>query len=611
MENRLAERASHSASARYGVAVASAVAGLIIRFALASGLGETVPYITFFLATSMSATFGGFGPGMLTTVLGGILAGLYVVPPFGSLAFSAASDYVGFLLYMTIGAFISYQAHRLIRATQHENALRGLFEQTLMSIGDAVISTDDEMRVRLMNSVAEQLTGWTQAEANGKYIGDVFRIVTEGSDTPVEIPVEKVLKTGRIVGLANHTELVAKDGRRIPIDDSGAPIRDQRGAMAGAVLVFRDIIERRAAEVALENSERRSRQILESITDAFVLLDRDWRIIDLNATAEKLVGRSAESLIGTNHWEEFPDSVGTVIESSYRRAVAERISVHFEVYYDAWGRWFEINAYPSGDDLAVYFRDITERKHSEAALHRLNEDLQQFTFAATHDFREPLRMMTAYVQMLQRRVGHQLDEESRSYIARVVNGGERISRLIDGLLEFSGLGALDGDKPKRVSAEAALSEALGNLQVLTAETKASVTHQALPDVVADPVHLCQLFQNLVGNALKYRTPDIAPEIRISAEKDGLNWLFAVQDNGIGVDPKHFGQIFMPFKRLHGSEISGAGIGLATCKRIVERYNGRIWLESQERKGSTFYFTLPSANEGLDAGMVKTRAGFSL
>jgi PAS domain S-box-containing protein len=612
MESRLAQRDSRSASARYGVAVLCAFGGLLIRLSMAAVLGEKAPYVTFFLATAVSAMYGGFGPGMLTTLLGAILAGIYVVPPHNSLAFSEASDYVGLSLFVGVAGFMSYQAGRLIKATQRANALRELFQQTLASIGDGVVSTDEEKRVRLLNPVAEQLTGWSQAKARGRPVEEVFRIVKEGSEDPVQNPIEKVLETGRIVGLAHRTELLTRDGGRVPIDDVGAPIKDGKGAIAGAVLVFRDITERRTAEIALQNAERRSREILESMKDGFVLLDRDWRIVGLNSATERLVGRSREALIGTNHWEEFPDTVGTAIEVSYRRCVTDRTPVHFEFNHEAWDRWFEIDAYPSGDELAVYFRDTTERKQSEAALRRLNEDLKQFTFAATHDLREPLRMITVYAQMLQRRLDEQLDEPSRSYIDQVIKGGERASRLIDGLLEFSRLGEVEEAKPGRVSAEAALDEALSDLQIAITESRAIIRREALPDVIADAVHLCQLFQNLVGNAIKYRKPGTVPEVRIHARRDGANCLFSVQDNGVGIDPRHFARIFVPFKRLHGLEVAGTGIGLATCQRIVERYKGRIWIESETGNGSTFYFTLPSADavhhsQGIGS-MVESAAG---
>lgn len=607
MEQRLAKRAGRGPVLCYGVAIASPLLGLLPRLVFAPLLAHKDPYITFFLATAVSATFGGLGPGLLTTFLGGILAACFVVRPYGALPFADMSDYLGLFLFFCIGSLISYLAGRLFNATQHENALRTLFEQTLNSIGDAVLSIDEEKRVRLVNPVAERLTGWTQEDAKGKHVDEVFRIVKEGSDMPAENPIDRVLKTGAAVGLANHTELLAKDGRRVPIDDSGAPIKDDQGVVAGAVLVFRDITDRRRAERTLEKAERRSREVLESITEAFVCLDSEWRITYINPAGEKFVGRSAESLIGKNHWEEFPDAVGTEVERSYRRAAAENVQVHFEVLYDAWDKWFEIYVYPGTGELAVYFRDITERKHSEIALRRLNEDLKQFTFAATHDLREPLRMMTIFSQMLALRLDEKLDDEGRLYISHVINGGRRISRLVDGLLEFTRLGELGQVRPVSVNAELALSEALDNLKVLVAETEAVVLGDRLPKVLANQAHLGQVLQNLVENALKYRKPNVRPEIRISAQPQDSWCVFAVKDNGIGVNSQYFSEIFAPFKRLHGMDVSGAGIGLATCKRIVERYNGRIWVESEEGEGSTFYFTLARDREDDAPARIATKS----
>jgi light-regulated signal transduction histidine kinase (bacteriophytochrome) len=281
--------------------------------------------------------------------------------------------------------------------------------------------------------------------------------------------------------------------------------------------------------------------------------------------------------------------------------MTDEVPVHFENYFEPWDQWFDISAYPSPEGLAVYFRDITERKRSEAALLRLNEDLKQFTYAATHDIREPLRMITIYMDMLQRKLGDQLDSQARSYITEVVSGAQRISRLIDGLLQFSRIGEIDAAQSSPVDTEAALEEALNDLQIAIGETDAKVTHDPLPKVTGEPARLSQLFQNLIANALKYHRPGTPPQIHVSARRDGTQWIIAVQDNGMGIAPEHQAQIFVPFKRLHGAEIAGAGIGLATCKRIVEKYGGRIWVESTEGKGSIFSFSLPVMDDTAKAG----------
>jgi PAS domain S-box-containing protein len=582
---------------RYGFAVGAAVLALLVRFPLAPLLGVTAPYLTFFIATTASAVFGGFGPGLVTTLAGAILALAFVLPSMGTFSPGNFESYLGPLLrFVGICGFISYLTGRLSEARRHEIALRQYFQQTLLSIGDAVISTDNKRRVLLMNHIAEELTGWKLAEAKGKVVDEVFRVVQEGSDPPVDVPIDRVPQTGNSGKPANHSELISRDGRRVPIDDGGAPIKDEHGVPAGMVLVFRDISPRRQAELRLEESERRSRAILESITDVFGQLDREWRFAYVNSAAERMTGRSAHELIGKNLWEVYPDALGTIIETSFRRAMAERTPVSFENYYVHWNRWFDTSAYPSDIGLSVYFRDVTERKRSEQALQRLNEDLKQFTFAATHDLREPLRMMTVNAQMLQRKLNVQLGDDGRRYVSDIVNGGKRISGLIDGLLQFSRVGEIAETGSVPVDAEAALTEALLDLHLAIGETHAHVAHSALPRIVADHAQVRQVFQNLVGNAIKYHRPNIQPEVLVSARREGGEWIFSVQDNGIGIDSEHYDQIFVPFKRLHGPEIAGSGIGLATCKRIVELHGGRIWVESQPRNGSIFYFALHAAEE---------------
>ena len=245
-------------------------------------------------------------------------------------------------------------------------------------------------------------------------------------------------------------------------------------------------------------------------------------------------------------------------------------------------------------DIAERERVEKELEKSNLDLKRVNDDLNQFTFAATHDIREPLRMMTIYVQLLQRDLQGQLSGNATEYIENVVNGAQRISRLIDGLLQFTRLGGSESLKPIRVDAGVALEEALEDLRMSIAETDATVMHSPLPVVLAEPTHLRQLFQNLIGNSIKYRRPELKPQIQVCSHRDGDHWRFTIRDNGIGVASEHHDQIFLPFKRLHGSEITGAGIGLATCKRIVERYGGRIWVSSEEHRGAEFSFTLPDA-----------------
>jgi light-regulated signal transduction histidine kinase (bacteriophytochrome) len=243
-------------------------------------------------------------------------------------------------------------------------------------------------------------------------------------------------------------------------------------------------------------------------------------------------------------------------------------------------------------------RDISARKKAEAhllrkveELNRSNEELGQFAYIASHDLQEPLRMVASYTQLLARRYTGKLDADADEFIAFAVDGASRMQRLIQDLLAYSRVGS-KGKDLLDASSEDALQQALINLRGAIEASGALVTHDALPPVLADETQLIQLFQNLVGNAIKYQRPG-TPHVHISAVADGGNkWMFSVKDNGLGIDPQYFERIFGMFQRLHKrEEFAGTGIGLAICKKIIERHGGSISVESQPGQGSTFRFAL--------------------
>jgi signal transduction histidine kinase len=225
-----------------------------------------------------------------------------------------------------------------------------------------------------------------------------------------------------------------------------------------------------------------------------------------------------------------------------------------------------------------------------AELGRSNSDLERFAHAASHDLKEPLRTMASFAQLLQSRYAGRVDADADQFVRYVVDGATRMQRLVDDLLAYSRVGS-EGVRTAPVAAEEALAEALAGLKVALESAGALVSHDALPVVKADGRLLTQLFQNLVDNAVKFRRSDPA-RVHVSAQFDGRAWVFSVRDNGIGIDPRYADRIFTMFRRLHGRDHEGSGIGLALCKRIVERHGGRIWLASEPGKGSTFYFSLP-------------------
>jgi signal transduction histidine kinase len=250
----------------------------------------------------------------------------------------------------------------------------------------------------------------------------------------------------------------------------------------------------------------------------------------------------------------------------------------------------------SRDDLA---NEVAARKRAEGQirkalldLQRSNQDLEQFAYVASHDLQEPLRMVASYTELLAQRYEGELDAKAQSYIHYAVDGATRMQGLINDLLTYSRVNT-QGRPLEPTDLHVVLGEALRNLASAIRESRAIVTNDDLPSMRVDPVQLQQVFQNLIGNAIKFRGK-ASPHIHVSAREEGDEWLFSVKDNGIGIDAKHAEKLFVIFQRLHTrEEYPGTGIGLAVCKRIVERHGGRIWFESEPGKGSTFYFTLPT------------------
>jgi len=251
-------------------------------------------------------------------------------------------------------------------------------------------------------------------------------------------------------------------------------------------------------------------------------------------------------------------------------------------------------------------RDITERKQAQDALAEKaeelafsNKELEQFAYVASHDLQEPLRMVASYTQLLAKRYKGKLDKDADEYIGFAVDGAKRMQGLIQDLLTYSRVGTKGKDFAP-TDCEAVLARTLKTLELAAQEAGATITHDPLPTVMADETQLSQLFQNLIGNAIKYRNGG-APRIHVSCKPERGHWQFSVHDNGIGIDPQFAERVFVIFQRLHTrDEFEGTGIGLAVCKKIVERQGGKIWVDSQPGQGSTFYFTLPLHSGSEDA-----------
>jgi len=370
---------------------------------------------------------------------------------------------------------------------------------------------------------------------------------------------------------------------------------------------------RAQAERDLRQSEARFRSLTGLSSDWYWEQDDEYRLTFMSSRFIERTGIDPAPYIGRRRWDQPAPNLS---ESDWarHRAQLERHEPFFDfeierVTPDGNSVWLSVTGEPVFEDRK--FRgyrgvgtDITERKRGQAVLRaaydelaRSNAELQQFAYVASHDLQEPLRMIGSYTQLLERRYGDKLDSDAREFMDFIVDGATRMKQLIEDLLAYSRVGTR-GKELRRVPAQGALDRALVNLRAAIEASDAQITHDALPEVSADDTQLTQLFQNLIGNAIKFRKKEAPVRVHVGVQDSGDEWRFSVSDNGIGIEAQYYERIFMVFQRLHTrEEYAGTGIGLAICKKVIDRHRGRIWVESASGKGSTFIFTLPKTQKG--------------
>ncbi|MGD0913651.1 MAG: ATP-binding protein, partial [Terracidiphilus sp.] len=384
--------------------------------------------------------------------------------------------------------------------------------------------------------------------------------------------------------------------------------------------------KRKDAEKHLVQMEARYRGLLEAAPDAMVVVNQGGEIVLLNVQAENQFGYRRDELLGQKVTNIIPEGFAERLIADGTRTAAQALAQQISTGIELSGRRkngseipIEIMLSPlettEGILITAAIRNITVRKAADKHLaqvvdaekrlaqmvedlSRSNEELEQFAYVASHDLQEPLRIVAGYTQLLAKRYKGKLDSDADEFIAYAVDGANRMQHLIQDLLVYSRVGKR-GLELLDVSSDECLHQAVINLRVAIEESSAEVTHDPLPMVMADEMQLIQLFQNLVGNAIKYRRPGV-PTVHVSATRNGgAKWIFAVRDNGIGIDPQFFERIFGMFQRLHKrEEFAGTGMGLALCKKIVERHGGSISVESELGLGSTFRFTVTGGNNKL-------------
>ena len=588
----------------YLIAVAAAAAAVLVRrFLLAKILGPDAPPLYLFLfAVLAAAWYGGLKPGLLATALCTVLGTQFFHSEEGWHS-RGIDDRVWSALFVLVGVIISCIVESIHRSRERADRQRESLRVTLNSIGDAVITTDAEGRVTSMNPVAVALTGWTPTEAAGRSLEHIFHIINEWTRQIVENPVKRVLSEGRIVGLANHTILIAKDGTERAIDDSASPIRDADGAIQGVVLIFRDLTERRRAE----RTRLQLAAIVESSDDAIIGKDMDGIIRSWNRGAERLYGYTAAEVIDKpvsilmppDHLDDFP-----ILMERLKRG--ERIEHYETVRVCKDGRRLDVSLCisPIKDEnervvgASKVARDITEVKR---LYHKLQEDdrrKDEFLATLAHELRNPLAPIRNALHIIH------MAGDNRAAVEQAQTVMERqllqMVRLIDDLMDVS---RITRNKLKlcreRVELASVVRHALETSRPMIEAAGHELTIAMPPEPIyvdADPVRLAQVISNLLNNAAKYT--ERGGRIWLTAGRESDRAVIKVKDTGLGISAEHLSHIFEMFAQVeHSLERSqgGLGIGLTLVKHLTEMHGGTVEAHSEgHNKGSEFIVRLPEA-----------------
>lgn len=477
---------------------------------------------------------------------------------------------------------------------RREEELGRRMRELVENASDLVYVLGIDGRILHLNFGAERLTGYSRREQISRNITELL--------TPTEREAFRNKLASRRPEEAARFEqsewtFVRKDGSRFCVELSQRFVADQDGGHVEAI--GRDVTARKQA---MFDNEERFRTLADNIPQLAWMADASGSIVWFNDRWFEYTGAAAQESLGDGwkrwHHPEHVDRVWERMRECFLNGETWEDSFPLRGQ-DGQFRWFLARGLPIRDETGKVVRwfgtntDITEQKEIETELQRSNDDLRQFAYVASHDLQEPLRNVCNYTQMLARSLsGSELTAKRSMYMDIVIGGAKRMESMISDLLAYSRTtGATELERPK-ISMGACLEAALENLRLVIEESSATIRRSDMPTLYANPLHLTQVFQNLVGNAIKYRRQGVAPSIQVQAEEQVDRWLFSVADNGSGFDPRYAEKMFGIFKRLHGREVPGTGIGLAICKAMIERHGGRIWAEGTPGKGATFYFTLP-------------------
>ncbi len=505
-----------------------------------------------------------------------------------------------------------------------ELRLRAILDNTNYSI----ISTEVGGTIRTFNRAAERMLGYTAAEVVGKHTPALIHDVGEVTERAAELSRElgREISPGFQVMTAKASQseaderewtYIRKDGSRFPVLLSITALRDRRDRINGYIGIATDITERKmlAQAITMARANELSRSVINALGEGVIGVDNDLAITFVNPEAEKMLGWRENELIGRTVCDvvhgccEGEDGERDPQKCPLRTVQLNGRAMQMDEarFVNAFGMTFPVSMVASAiienkkvNGVALSFQDITQRKlaeedlnHHMAELARMNAELDEFTHVASHDLQEPVRKLIAFSDLLRKDLGEVLPPRAEKDVEFIVDAATRMQRLIRDLLSLSRAGKFSMVR-EVVKLDEIVATALESLEMRIRESGATIHCAPLPEVTGDATLLAQLYQNLIGNALKF-VNNHPPEIHITVEQINGETVFGVRDNGIGINPQYAAQIFQPFKRLHGrAQYEGSGIGLAICRKVVERHRGALWVESEEGQGAYFRFTLGNA-----------------
>lgn len=472
----------------------------------------------------------------------------------------------------------------MLRIGQMEKRLRAVahhWQSTFDAITDAVFLTNADGKILRCNKVATSILRQPFYEIIGKALDDVIDYDLGVTHAILIEPSSSASRKSKEVKIDNRWYRVTTD-----------QTSDVDGNITGSVVMISDVTTRVEAQHKLLESQQQIAEVLQGITECYLALDREWRIVDMNPNAETVWGGAREELTGRVIWEAYPQLNSGKLAENFYRAMERQRATHFEVENPVGKGWFEVHAYPGPYGLRVYMRDVSERKDLEQTLREKVQELDAFTRSVSHDLRGPLSRIGIFSELLAS-TSTQLPAETRGHIEAIQRAVEQMREMIERLLDLSRATrhkiAMQTVETKRL-----VDSVLESFASEIEKRSAHVSVGELPVVQADETLLRQVFYNLVSNALKFSRGAQPPTMEIDGAENETEITYRVRDNGVGFPVEKADRMFVAFERLHRpDEFEGSGVGLSIVQQIVNRHGGRVWAESPQSGGAVFYFTLPN------------------